>query len=50
MILSIHLALFAGAFVVVAPEAYRKTANMKRRNTQVNDNGISFKGLSEKSM
>jgi hypothetical protein len=50
MILSIPLALVAGAFVVVAPEAYRKTADMKRRSTQVNDNGISFKGLSKKSM
>jgi hypothetical protein len=41
IMLSIPLALLAGAFTVVAPEAYRKT--VKTRNNLLDNNGfISF--------
>jgi hypothetical protein len=50
MILSIPLALLAGAFTVVAPEAYRKTTKIGEREEkmQANDSSTSntsFTGL-----
>jgi hypothetical protein len=48
MILSIPLALLAGAFTVVAPEAYRKTTKSgEREKMQANDSSsnTSFTGL-----
>jgi len=42
MILSIPLALLAGAFTVVAPEAYRKTTKSREREKmQANDSSSS---------
>ena len=46
MILSIPLALLAGAFTVVAPEAYRRTTKKCRNRNEANDSSnTSFTGL-----
>jgi hypothetical protein len=49
LFLSIPLALFAGAFTVVAPEAYKKTKrNMKKTITPSNNNLIGLKRFNKK--
>jgi hypothetical protein len=49
LFLSIPLALFAGAFTVVAPEAYKKTKrNMKKTITPSNNNLIGLERFNKK--
>ena len=49
ILLSVPLALLAGAFTVVAPEAYRKTKRNRKPPSTGNKDFVSFSGFKNKS-